>query len=106
MSCQTPTILIVRGTTLVPGGSSIKRLGGITTLLLVLAVPNFAVGHTSPADPTGQKTLAATTNACVFPNTGHKPEQQSQQQAARQMDDVKKAFSVCPEAKSCSEGRK
>jgi hypothetical protein len=59
-----------------------KRLGGVIVLLIVLAAPNFAVGQTAPAAPTGQKTLAATMNVYVFPNKGQKPEQQSQDEAA------------------------
>jgi len=59
-----------------------KRLGGITTMLIVLAAPNFAVGQTAPAAPTGQKTLAATMNVYAFPTKGQTPEQQSQVESA------------------------
>jgi hypothetical protein len=59
-----------------------KRLGGITTMLIVLAAPNFAVGQTAPAAPTGQKTLAATMNVYAFPTKGQTPEQQSQDESA------------------------
>jgi hypothetical protein len=59
-----------------------NRLSGITTMLFILAAPNFAVGQTAPAAPTGQKTLAATMNVYVFPNKGQKPDQQSQDESA------------------------
>ena len=58
-----------------------KRLGGITILLIFLAASNLAVAQTAPAAPTGQKTLAATMNVYAFPNKGQKPEQQSQDEA-------------------------
>lgn len=59
-----------------------RGFGGIIVLLLLLATPDFAVGQTAPAAPTGQKTLAATMNVYVFPTKGQKPEQQSQDEAA------------------------
>ena len=46
------------------------------------ACGSFALAQTPPAQPTGQKTLAATMNVYAFPSKGQKPEQQSQDEAA------------------------
>ena len=59
-----------------------KRLSGITTLLSILVASSYAVAQTTPAAPTGQKTLAATMNVYAFPTKGQAPEQQSQDEAA------------------------
>jgi hypothetical protein len=58
-----------------------RRYRTILTLA-TFAVGSIAFAQTPPAQPTGQKTLAATMNIYAFPSKGQKPEQQSQDEAA------------------------
>ena len=58
-----------------------KRIAAFVTLISA-AVGVAALAQTPPAQPTGQKTLAATMNVYAFPTKGQTPEQQSQDEAA------------------------
>ena len=90
------------------------KLRTALVLFVTLVVTSRAGDQTAPVQPaTTQKSLAATMNVYVFPTKGQAPEQQAQanqkvQQQSRQaaqatqqqMDNFKKAFSVCLEAKN------
>jgi hypothetical protein len=58
-----------------------KRIAAFV-ILISAAVGVAALAQTPPAQPTGQKTLAATMNVYAFPTKGQTPEQQSQDEAA------------------------
>jgi Glycine zipper len=51
-------------------------------IVTAFACGSYALAQAPPAQPTGQKTLAATMNVYAFPTTGQTPEQQSQDEAA------------------------
>ena len=52
------------------------------SVALVGLLAGAALAQSTPAQPTGQKTLASTLNVYVFPTEGQPPEQQSQDEAA------------------------
>ena len=70
----------------------------IVTLVLAAALPALAQSP-APAPASPQKSLASTLEVYVFPTTGQDASQQSQQVTAEQIENFKKAFSVCLEAK-------
>ena len=63
------------------GGVEMKPMIAVA-ILIVLVVGSLAVAQTTGlAEPTGQKTLAATMSVFVFPNEGQAPDQQSKDEA-------------------------
>ena len=57
-----------------------ERMALIVSLMLALPAGG-AAAQTTPAAPTGQKTLAATLGISMFPSDGQKPEQQSKDES-------------------------